>query len=85
MHEKAEGLCFHCGKYNGVYESDLAHKIPTWERNIKKYGYKVIYDEDNMDLTCKGACNDLSNLNPASNPIAVKKLAAKIKRKLCIK
>lgn len=82
MHKEANGRCKHCGKYNSIYNCDLAHKIPAWQRNIEKYGYDVIYHEENMDITCKGKCNDLSNLNPAAHPIEVALLYDKILRKL---
>jgi len=73
--------CKHCDEFLFFEQCEQAHKIPKWGWLIEKYGPEIIFDEDNMDITCHD-CNSKSNLNPASNPLAVEALAASIKEKL---
>ena len=83
MYFEAEGKCFHCGKLiPSVNQSQLAHRIPQWDRLIEQYGEAVIYHEDNMDITCSLACNKKSEISPKSRPLKVMALADSIMKKL---
>lgn len=72
-----DGICQACGA-SVPWPGQLAHKISQSEDNIRRYGAKVIYHPENMELACSGECNDALSIE--NKPREVLRLLSHIYR-----
>lgn len=62
------GRCVICGKYLTPMTTQLAHRIPQTDNNIKIYGKKIIHHEKNLRAVCSLECNKAVDIGPYYNP-----------------
>lgn len=57
MIHRAGGRCEVCGSDVGPYNTQLAHRIPQSNANLKKYGKEIVHHHYNLAVTCGLECN----------------------------
>ena len=64
----AGNRCTECYDYFPSFQLQLAHVISKADRNIKKYGYEVIFHDLNMKVTCS-KCNSGVMINTSKTEL----------------
>lgn len=82
LHKRQGGLCAACRKPIGLYESEIAHRIPQKKHLLKKYGKAVIHHLDNLALVCLRSDRCNSGMDIRNHPMLIDELVGEIRAKL---
>lgn len=82
LYRRQGGQCATCGARLGLFEGELAHRVPQTKGNIRKYGKAVIHHVDNLALVCRGSDRCNSGADIRNHPVAVRELVAIIESQL---
>ena len=66
-------ICEVCGKPVSWDNAQLAHRIPSHKKYIKRYGRDFIHGKSNLALVCSLKCNAAVLCDPATHPVEAQK------------
>ncbi len=69
LYYERKGRCEVCDRVTPLYQTQLAHRIPSHKKYLARYTASFIHSPLNLALVCSLHCNSAVLIDPASHPV----------------